>query len=396
MMEISVEEGRALLASLVHPVEERESIPLAAALGRVLTADLVAEIDVPPHDNSAMDGYALASTSPSPVRVSGIAHAGKPFLGTVGPGECVRILTGAMVPVGADAVVMQERARRDGDVVHLDAPLAPGQNIRRAGEDLARGSVVLRAGRVLRAAELGAAASLGLGSLSVWRRPRIGFFTTGDELRPPGTALAPGQLYDSNGPLLGALIASAGFDAVDLGHAPDENARIKDLVTNGARSLDAIVSTGGVAVGDADCVQPALARWGVRSVEIAMKPGRHLAVGAIDRCAFFGLPGNPVAALVTFDQLVLPALRALAGIAATPRVVVRARTTKALRNMQARVDFQRGIVARETDGSLVVRSTGHQGAGILRSVLEANCFIVLPPSAGEIPLGVHVDVELFE
>ncbi len=395
-MEISVEEARALLTSLVHPLDEIESVPLSGALGRVLAADLVAALDVPPHDNSAMDGYAFASTSPSPLRVVGVAHAGKPFTTAIGPGECARILTGAMVPAGADAVVMQERTRRDGDVVHVDAPPKPGQNIRRAGEDLARGLLVLQAGRVLRAADLGAAASLGLSSLSVRRRPRIGFFTTGDELRPPGAALAPGQLYDSNGPLLQALISSAGFDAVDLGHVPDESARIEALVTGAAPSLDAVVSTGGVAVGDADCVQSALARWGVRSVEVAMKPGRHLAVGALDRCAFFGLPGNPVAALATFDQLVLHALRAMAGIASAPRLVVRARATTALRNMQARVDFQRGVVTREADGSLVVRSTGPQGAGILRSVLEANCFIIVAPSAGELPAGSVVDVELFE
>lgn len=396
MMEISVEEARALLTSLVHPVEEIESIPLSAALRRVLAADLVAGIDVPPHDNSAMDGYALAHTSASPLRVVGVAQAGKPFTGVVGSGECVRILTGAMVPAGADAVVMQERTRRDGDLVHLEAAPKPGQNIRRAGEDLARVSVVLRAGRVLRAADLGAAASLGLSSLSVWRRPRIGFVTTGDELRSPGAPLERGQVYDSNGPLLQALIASTGFDAVDLGHAPDEKAPIEALVTKAAHTVDAVISTGGVAVGDADCVQGALARWGVRSVEVAMKPGRHLAVGAIARCAFFGLPGNPTAAIATFDQLVLHALRAMAGIVAAPRLVLRARATTPLRNMQARVDFQRGVVTREADGELVVRSTGPQGAGILRSVLEANCFIVLPPSTGEVSVGSPVDIELLE
>src|SRR5260221_947554 len=198
-MEISVDEARELLASLVHVVGEIESVPLAAALGRILAEDLIAPIDVPPNDNSAMDGYAFASSSPSPLRVVGVAHAGKPYAGMVGAGECVRILTGAMIPAGADAVVMQERARREEDLVHVEA-VEPGRNIRRAGEDLARGSIVARAGRKLRAAEIGAAASLGLASLSVRRRPRIGYFTTGDELRRPGTRLSPGDLYDSNGP----------------------------------------------------------------------------------------------------------------------------------------------------------------------------------------------------
>jgi molybdopterin molybdotransferase len=307
----------------------------------------------------------------------------------------VRILTGAMIPAGADAVVMQERTRREEDLVHIVDAVEPGRNVRRAGEDLARGSIVARAGRKLRAAEIGAAASLGMASLSVRRRPRIGYFTTGDELRPPGTPLSPGELYDSNGPLVHALLASAGFEPVDLGHAPDDGARIEALVTKAAPGLDAILSTGGVAVGDADCVQGALARWGVRSVEVAMKPGRHLAVGTINQCAFFGLPGNPVAVLATFDQLVVHALRILAGAANDARLRIPARTTSPLRNVQARVDFQRGIVERK-DGELVVRSTGPQGAGILRSVLEANCFIVVAPSAGEIPAGSMVDIELFE
>jgi molybdopterin molybdotransferase len=394
-MEISVEEARALLASLVHPVEEIEHVPLDQALRRILATNLVSTIDVPPHDNSAMDGYALVSGEGTTFTCIGTSHAGKPFEGALGPGQCVRILTGAMIPAGADAVVMQERTKRDGDRVTIDAPAKPGQNVRRAGEDLAARSDVLLAGRTLRPADIGAAASIGARLLGVWRRPRVGHFTTGDELRAPGVELAPGELYDSNGPLLRALLARSGFEPIDLGHVPDDKTKIEAVVTEGAHTLDAIVSTGGVAVGDADCVQHALARWGVRSIEVMMKPGRHLAVGTIGHCAFFGLPGNPVAALATFDQLVVHALRALGRATDVSRLRIPARTTSPLRNVQARVDFQRGIVSREGD-ALVVRSTGPQGAGILRSVLDANCFIVVPPSAGELPVGSSVDVELFE
>jgi molybdopterin molybdotransferase len=391
--ELSIEQAREFLSSLTEVVRDVERVSLSEALGRVLARDLVAPIDVPPCDNSAMDGYALASSSVGPYRVIGSAHAGKPFQGDVGAGECVRILTGALVPRGCDAIVMQERARLGGDLVTIEEPIRPGQNVRPAGEDFAKGSVALARGRVLRPTDIAVAASFGLSELQVWRRPNVGYFSTGDELVPAHTPLEPGKLYDSNRALVGALLTRAGANPVDLGHAGDDERELRAIAERGARSLDVILSTGGVAVGDADCVCRAL---GARSIEVAMKPGRHLAAAKIDRCAFIGLPGNPVAVVATFDALVRPVLEHVMGAAPRERLRLRAKLTSPVRNAHARVDFQRGVLSRQSDGTLVVRSTGHQGAGIMRSLVLANCFIVLGPRAGELGPGAMVDVEPFQ
>jgi molybdopterin molybdotransferase len=399
---LSLADALARILGEVKAVDGSETVAVRLALGRVLATDVESGIDVPSHTNSAMDGYALAGAElpadgETRLEVIGTAAAGRPFAGAVGAGQCVRIMTGAPMPAGADTVVMQENVVRDGAAAIIGSGQKPGQHVRQAGEDIAAGSVALRAGTLLMPAQLGILASVGIGEVSVRRRPRVAFFSTGDELRNVGEPLGEGQIYDSNRYTIFGMLTRLGVEVLDMGIVGDERDAVEQAFAKAADAADAIVTSGGVSVGDADYVTETLERAGtVGFWKVAIKPGRPLAFGRIGGALFFGLPGNPNSVMVTFYQLVQPALQALAGLpdpAAPPTMP--ARSASALHKKPGRTEFQRGVLSRGGDGRLVVRKTGHQGSGVLSSMAAANCFIVLPEDAGPVAVGDEVSVQPF-
>ncbi|MGE0357668.1 MAG: gephyrin-like molybdotransferase Glp [Burkholderiales bacterium] len=398
-----VDKARAFIHRFLEPVSATLRVPVRAALGRVLAEDVISPVDVPAHRNSAMDGWAmrgadLAGQAQATLEEIGASFAGRPFAGRVGPGQCVRIMTGGVVPEGADTVVMQERARADGKRVTFAAGQRTGQNVREAGEDLRRGMAALAKGRILRPAELGLVASLGIGELPVFRPLRVAFFSTGDELKSVGTALAEGEIYDSNRYTIHGMLARLGCEILDMGVVPDDPARLEEAFRVASGNADVVITSGGVSVGEADFVKGMLGKLGeVVFWKIAMKPGRPLAYGRIGGAHFFGLPGNPVSVMVTFYQFVREALLRLMGADPVPPVpTFPARCTAMLRKAPGRTEFQRGILERGPDGAWTVRPTGEQGSGILKSMSEANCFIVLGDATGNVEAGATVEVQVLE
>ena len=393
--------GEAIRACLA-PVAQTERVPVREALGRVLAQDIVPGIDVPGHDNSAMDGWALrgddlSSASEIQLREIGKALAGKAFPGVVQAGQCVRIMTGAVMPKGADTVVVQEICRAEGARITIPAGQKAGQNVRAAGEDLKAGVPVLHPGQPLRPAELGLIASLGIGEVAVKRRLRVAFFSTGDELASIGTPLKEGQVYDSNRYTLHGMLARLGVEILDLGVVRDDPALLEAAFRRAAASADVIITTGGVSVGEADFVKQLMARLGeVLFWKIAMRPGRPMAFGRIDKAFLFGLPGNPVAVMVTFHQFVRDALLFLGGRTDAYSVpLLKAASEAPIRKVPGRTEYQRGILFRD-GGEWRVRTTGQQGSGVLRSMSQANCFIVLEHERGNVKAGEPVQVQLFE
>ncbi|MBZ8138602.1 molybdopterin molybdenumtransferase MoeA [Rubrivivax gelatinosus] len=395
--------AQAALARLATPVAETESVPLAAALGRVLAADLVSPLDVPAHDNSAMDGYSFAGSAlrgdgPTQLPVAGTALAGHGFDGPAPAAACIRIMTGAPLPAGHDSVVPQELVSVQDGVLTIPAGAArAGQHCRRRGEDLRRGGVALAAGRRLRPSDLGLAASLGQPTLEVRRRLRVAYFSTGDELTPPGAPLAPGAIYDSNRTTLGALLARLSVDAVDLGSVRDDPQALAAALAAGA-SCDAIVASGGVSVGDADHTRAVFEAAGeVLFWRLALRPGRPMAIGRMRGGALlFGLPGNPVAAMVCFQVLVREVLLRLAGATPRPLPTLVARAAVALKKRPGRTEFQRGVLRRGPDGQWEVLPTGDQGSGLLSSMSRADGLIVLAHERGPVAAGERVELLPFE
>lgn len=396
--DLPVDEARARMLAQVRPVAGTETRALEHCLDRILAQDLVCPIDVPPHDNAAMDGFAFAFDAAAGatgrrLRVVGKALAGRPFDGRVGPGEAVRIMTGAVMPEGADTVVMQEAARLDDDHVVLPPALQPGQNRRRRGEDLARGSVALSAGRRLGPAELGLAASLGFDRLPLRRPLRVAYFSTGDEVLAPGQAPEPGRIFDSNRYTILGLLGRLGATTIDLGVVRDDPVALQSRLDAGLAQADAIISSGGVSVGEADFTRRILQHaCGAAFWSIAMRPGRPMAFGCLGERCYFGLPGNPVAAMTSFLVLVQPVLLRLMGAVDVPLPAVRARAVAAIRKRPGRTDYLRATLARDADGSWQVRALGNQGSGVLRSMSEADCLIVLEPDRGDVAAGDAIDV----
>ncbi|WP_290636010.1 gephyrin-like molybdotransferase Glp [Aquisalimonas sp.] len=383
------------------PVRGIERVSTRLALGRVLAEPVTSGIDVPAHDNAAMDGYAIRGndipgSGNATLRCVGTVMAGHTLDGHLQSGECARIMTGAPMPAGADTVIMQENVHRDGDQVVITADEKAGQNVRPAGEDLRQGEIVLAAGQRVGTAELGMLGSLGLVEVPVYRRLRVAFFSTGDELCTAGSSLGPGQIYDSNRYTLYAALQALGAEATDMGVISDDPDTMEKAFADAASFADAIITSGGVSVGDADFVKTIMNRLGqVGFWKIAMRPGRPLAFGTIGEARFFGLPGNPVSVVATWYQFVQPALRRMMGEDPEPPTTFRVRTATDLRKRPGRTEFQRGILQRDDAGELVVTTTGSQGSGILRSVSLADCFIVLPHDSGDVAAGTMVDVQPF-
>jgi len=402
---LPVARANEVIRSFVAPVTEVETLPVRAALGRVLAEDIVSAIDVPSHDNSAMDGYAVRADDLAPDATTvleeiGVALAGKPFRGDVRPGQCVRIMTGAVMPAGTDTVVIQEIVKVDGKRITVPPGQERGQNRRFAGEDLKKGTPALTGGTLIRPAELGMIASLGIGEVKVKRRLRVAFFSTGDELRSVGQPLAAGEVYDSNRYTLHGVLTRLGCEIIDMGVVRDDPALLEAAFSKAAASADAVITSGGVSVGEADYTKQMMARLGeVVFWKIAMRPGRPMAFGRIatdGKAAYlFGLPGNPVAVTVTFYHFVRGALLTMMGRNDTDLPLLRVKSQTAIRKKPGRTEYQRGILENQ-NGEWTVRLTGAQGSGILRSMSEANCFVVLGHEQGSVEAGDLVDVMLMD
>jgi len=421
---LHVNEARKAIANLVselleeskslHDLAEIETVALDLAINRILAEDLLSPIDVPAADNSAMDGYAFdgnclaTSISEVSLRVVGTALAGKPYAGKIGAGECLKIMTGAVMPTGCDTVIPQEfTTSSDDQFIHFKSDqLKPGENRRLRGEDLQKDKAAITAGRLLRPSDLGLAASLGIANLKVRRRLKVAILSSGDELRSLGQALDTGCIYDSNRYSLTGLLNRLDLEIIDCGIVHDDPATLKQAFIEAASKADVLISSGGVSVGEADFTKQIMQELGdVGFWKIAMRPGRPMAFGMLKpvpgkssarKTLFFGLPGNPVAVMVTFYQFVRSALLQLNGASQTEPPLVQAISETAIRKKPGRTEFQRAILGRNAQGKPSVRLTGGQGAGILRSMSEANCFVILGHDQGNIAAGDWVDIALFD
>ncbi|MDK3021230.1 molybdopterin molybdotransferase MoeA [Cupriavidus taiwanensis] len=411
---LPVDHANRIIGEVVEPVRGIEQLPIRSALDRVLAEDIVSTLDVPAHDNSAMDGYAVqgaalaaAQTPTVELEVIGSAFAGG--AGALAPTavQAVRIMTGAVMPAGCDTVVPQEFVETvaDGARIRFAADCVRiGDNRRLRGEDLARGQAALQAGRILQPADLGLLASLGVAEVRVRRRLRVAFFSTGDELRSIGEPLDPGCVYDSNRYTLHGMLRRMNVDLLDMGVVRDHPEALEAAFRTACESADAVITSGGVSVGEADYTKQIMARLGdVTFWKIAMRPGRPMAFGRIQAngadahsALLFGLPGNPVAVMVTFYHFVRAALHRLMGASVPPLPLLRVRSAQAIRKRPGRTEYQRGILARAGDGEWEVRITGQQGSGVLRSMSEANCFIVLGHEQDSVKAGDAVEVMLFD
>ena len=396
----------AFLAQLVTPVAHTETLALFDALDRVLAQDLVSPISVPPHDNSAMDGFAFdgaqLGSAPLSLKVVGTALAGPAWQGDVRTGECLKIMTGAVLPAGLDTVVPQELTQltvdSGGEAVQIPPGiLQRGDNRRLRGEDLMQGEPAMKRGDRITPAALGLIASLGLAKVEVFRRLRVAYFSTGDEILSLGDKPREGAVYDSNRYTVFGLLKRMGIEVIDMGVVRDDPAALKEAFSTAAFKADAIITSGGVSVGEADHTKAMMRELGdVAFWRIAMRPGRPMAVGRTGHAVLFGLPGNPVAVMVTFLAFVRPALLLMMGAISHASPMLRATSLEPLRKKPGRTEFQRGIVIQDSRGSLTVRTTGNQGSGVLSSMVQANGLIVLHHDQGNVEIGDPVDVMMFD
>jgi len=395
---MSVEQARTFIKQFLSPLTETELLPLRESLGRVLAVDIVSPCNVPNHNNSAMDGFAFRfEDADKPLRNVGTAFAGKPFIGNIQSGECIKIMTGAVIPEGADTVMMQERVTQSGDTITLTEMPKLGANVRLAGEDLKLGQIVLGKGHLMLPVDLGLVASLGLEKVNVFRQLKVAFFSTGDELISVGKPLEEGQIYDSNRYTIFGMLSRLGVMITDLGVIPDQPDLLENALLKAASQHDVVITSGGVSVGEADYMKALLAQHGqVLFWKINMKPGRPLAYGKVGNAHYFGLPGNPVSAMVTFYQFVREALLSLMGSEPKPFPILKILCSEPIKKAAGRTEFQRGIIYLDKDNIWKVKPTGNQGSGILSSLSTANCFIVLDENIGNCDAGAMVNVQILE
>ena len=398
---LSVDEARQRIMDAMSPVNGHEKLAIRDALDRVLAEDIQSSINVPPYDNSAMDGYALNSedlpaSGETSLELVGESFAGKPYTGSLGRGQAVRIMTGAVIPAGADTIIMQEQLNREGDSIIIKPGHRKGDHVRFVGEDMRVGQTILKSGKLITPAELGLLASLGLAEVTVMRKIRVAFFSTGDELKSVGETLRKGQIYDSNRYTLYGMLKRMGVELIDMGVIKDRREDVMQAFSDAAEIADAILTSGGVSVGDADYVKEALEALGqVNFWRVAMKPGKPLAIGHIKQAAFFGVPGNPVSAMATFYQFVQPALQKLMGMDAAFKTLLKVPCYSALKKARGRLEYQRGVLAYNEEGELMVETTGVQGSHILTSMSRANCFIILDADCSGVAIGDKVTVQPF-
>ncbi|MGZ8222021.1 MAG: molybdopterin molybdotransferase MoeA [Methylobacter sp.] len=399
---LSIDDALDRIKAAIYPVSGTEKLALDNALGRVLAEPVYSPINIPHDRNAAMDGYAFAGRDrvdgqAFTLSLAGTSWAGRPFQGQLQAGQCVRIFTGAVVPNEADSVIMQEHVRVQQQTIHFPADARALQNIREIGEDVKQGSCLIAQPKKLTAVDLGLLASAGVGRVTVRRQLKIAYFSTGDELTASGRPLEPGKIYDSNRAMLGGLLADPAYRVVDLGVIPDNKPLLERSFIEASKNYDVIVTTGGASVGEADYVKEILQSCGeVNFWKIAVKPGKPLAFGKIGPCCFFGLPGNPVAVVVTFHQVVAHALRQLSGAPAAKPLRFTATCTTALKKSPGRQEYQRGIFSQNEQGEFFVASAGRQGSHILSSMSRSNCYIVLPEESKGVQAGDKVIVEPFD
>ncbi|HDB1492807.1 TPA: bifunctional molybdopterin-guanine dinucleotide biosynthesis adaptor protein MobB/molybdopterin molybdotransferase MoeA [Vibrio cholerae] len=393
---LSVEQGREKILSLISPLAETESVAIQECYQRVLAREVFSPNNVPAYRNSAMDGYALRSDDleRDSYRVVAEVLAGSHYPKTVERGEAVKIMTGAPMPLGADTVVMREQATQNGELVSFaGAKIKAGQNVRQAGEDLAQGQAVFSIGQRVLSPEMGMLASLGFAHADAFRSLKVAIFSTGDEVQAPGGDIEPNSIFDSNRFTLTGLLKQLGCQVIDLGIIEDDEAKMMQVLEQAAKQADVVITSGGVSVGDADFIKSALEKLGqIDFWRLNMRPGRPLAFGQIAGKPFFGLPGNPVAVMVSFINFVEPALRKMQGEQGWQPLKVNAIALEDLRSRQGRTEFSRGVYAFNTQGQLTVRTTGKQGSGILRSMSEANCLIEIAPAIDTVKVGESVTI----
>jgi len=404
---LSVTEVQQRIINDIKAIDGIEQIDLRHALGRILAKDVVATFDTPPCDNSGMDGYAFhsreikdkaTSSETLKLKVVGQSFAGHIYTGEIAPGEAIRIMTGAQVPAGVDTVVMQEHTEKTDDESVLITTMPKAfANVRKAGDDLTTGQTFLAAGKKLSPTDLAFLATQGIAEVTVSRKLRVAFFSTGDELRSIGEALSEGDIYDSNRYSIYGLLKNMDIDIIDMGVIKDDREAIEAAFNSAANIADAVITSGGVSVGEADFVKETLEKLGqINFWKISMKPGKPLAFGTIGKSLFFGLPGNPVSVIATFYQFVQPALKRMKGQTTVLPMVIQAKTTEFLKKRPGRTDFQRGILEQSENGELTVKNAGTQASHVLTAMSNANCFIVLPAEGGSVEAGEIVDVQPFE
>ncbi len=398
---MSVAKAKAWIANFLKPIDQKETIHIKDALNRIVAEPIIATMDVPNHDNSAMDGYAmnidlLPDHGPFKLKVTGKLFAGNPLEGNLE--GALRIMTGATIPYGLNAVIPQEHVELNEGVITFQTKPQANKNIRRAGEDIKTGQTILKNGRSIEPCDLGLLASLGIDSIKVYRKIKVAFFSTGDEIISLGNPLLPGQVYDSNRYSLIGLLKRLGVEAFDLGVIPDDKKIIEDTLKKASDIADIVITTGGVSVGEADYMKDILKKIGeILFWKISMKPGKPLAYGKIGQCHYFGLPGNPVSTMVTFYQFVREAVLTLSGQTPIPKIpIIKAKLLGPLKKIPGRTEFQRGTYEQDDQGTFKVSPLKDQGSGILRSMSEANCFILLHEDTAHLEKDMWVDIQLFD
>ncbi|MDQ9090151.1 molybdopterin molybdotransferase MoeA [Pseudoalteromonas haloplanktis] len=397
---LAFDDALAKLLATATVVTEQQTLTVQHALGRVLADDVISNFNIPPYANSAMDGYAFKHhdlISFTELDVVTTSLAGHPSEQALTARQCARIMTGAMLPKGADTVIMQEQVHREGERISLQAQIKAGANVRAQGEDIAAGNVVLPKGHVIQARDIGLLCAIGVAQVSVLRQLKVALISTGDELVEPGNPLKTGQIFDSNRQLVMAMLAPLGVEIRDFGIIADKREAIANAITQATDWADVLITSGGVSVGDADYVKEILSELGdINFWKLAIKPGKPFAFGQVGQCAFLGLPGNPVSAAITFDRLGIPFIKLRQGQPIDQEMAIKATALVDFKKRPGRTEFQRGIARQTTDGQWQVESAGLQGSGILSALSRANCHVILPSESEGVVASQQVDIIFYK